>query len=314
VASGVALGAKRPSRTAHGARTIKATERIEVGMTIDLHPLPSSCSESQTQFRREPQFVDHMLGRARLALHWYAPAVHGMERMPAEDPFLIVGNHSGGFWMPDMWIFLDAWLRQHGVEREAYSLAYDLLFRPPGARTLLNRMGVLQASTANAEAALDRGAPVLVYPGGDWEACRPFSHRHRIEFHGHSGFIRLALRRQVPVVPVVSHGSHESLIILTRGERLARLLQLHRLRVNVFPIVVGFPFGVASIAVPFVPLPTQVTVEVLPPLDWSHFGPAAADDPAVVRRCYDEITGLMQGELDSLARRQPFAVMRRFRQ
>jgi 1-acyl-sn-glycerol-3-phosphate acyltransferase len=282
-------------------------------VTIDPHPLPPSRTEPQTQFRRDPLFVEQMLERARLALHWYAPNVRGMERLPAEDPFLIVGNHSGGFWMPDMWIFLDAWLRHHGVEREAYSLAYDLLFRPPGARTILNRMGVLQASTANAEAALDRGAPVLVYPGGDWEACRPFSHRHRIEFHGHMGFVRLALRRQVPVVPVVSHGSHESLIILARGERLARLLQLHRLRVNVFPIVLGFPFGVASIAVPFVPLPTQVTVEVLPPMDWSHLGPAAADDAAVVRRCYDEITGLMQRELDTLARHQPFAVMRRFR-
>ena len=269
--------------------------------------------ELQQQFRRDPRLVEQVLGRARGALRWFAPEVRGMDRMPAEDPFLIVGNHSGGLLMPDMWIFHDAWLHQHGVDREAYGLAYDLLFRPPGARSFLNRLGILPASTANAEAELDRGAPVLVYPGGDWEACRPFSHRHRIDFHGHMGFVRLALRRQVPVVPVVSHGSHESLLILTRGDRLARLLQLHRLRVEVFPIVLGFPFGIASIVVPYLPLPTQVTVEVLDPIDWSHYGPAAADDAEIVTRCYDEITARMQRELDTLARQQRFAVLRRFR-
>jgi 1-acyl-sn-glycerol-3-phosphate acyltransferase len=265
------------------------------------------------QFRRDPQFLERVLADIRVALHWYAPEVRGIERVAHDGPFLVVGNHSGGFWMPDMWIFLDAWVHAHGVGREAYSLAYDLLFRPPGARALLNRLGVLQASMANAEAALDRGAPVLVYPGGDWEACRPFHHRHRIDFHGHMGFVRLALRRGVPVVPVVSHGSHESLLILTRGERLAHLLQLPRLRVEVFPIVLGFPFGITPIFTPFLPLPTQVTVEVLDPISWPQYGPDAADDETIVRRCFDEVTNTMQRELDELASHQRFAVLRRFR-
>jgi hypothetical protein len=81
----------------------------------------------------------------------------------------------------------------------------------------------------------------------------------------------------------------------------------------VFPIVLGFPFGVTSIVVPFVPLPTQVTVEVLEPMEWSRYGKAAADDDAIVQRCYRDITTKMQRELDVLARQQPFAVLRRFR-
>jgi 1-acyl-sn-glycerol-3-phosphate acyltransferase len=270
-------------------------------------------SAAAGQFLRDPQFIERVLGPVRQALKWYAPEVRGLDRVPADGPALLVGNHSGGFWMPDMWLFMDAWARAFGVGRETYGLAYDLLFRPPGARAVLNRLGVLQASTTNAEAALDRGAPVIVYPGGDWEACRPFNQRHRIDFHGHMGFVRLALRRRVPVLPLVSHGSHESLLIVSRGEQIARLLQLHRLRVEVFPIVLGFPFGVTSIVVPFVPLPTQVTVEVLEPMEWSRYGKAAADDDAIVQRCYREITTKMQRELDVLARQQPFAVLRRFR-
>ena len=247
------------------------------------------------------------------ALHWYAPEIRGLDRLPATDPFLIVGNHSGGPMMPDMWIFYAAWTRQHGIEREAYGLGFDLLFAAPGLSSVWRKFGTIPASMDNADAALDRGAPVLVYPGGDWEACRPFSHRHRIDFHGHTGFVKLALRRQIPVVPLVSHGSHESLVIVTRGERIASLLQLNRLRIKVFPIVLGVPFGLTTILGPYLPLPTQVTVEVLEPLDWTHYGPDAADDPEIVQRCYDEITGLMQAELDELAATHRFAVLRRFK-
>jgi 1-acyl-sn-glycerol-3-phosphate acyltransferase len=280
-------------------------------MTVhDTLDLGGDCEDSR--FRRDPHFVEQVLSAVRVGLHWYAPEVRGMDAMPVDDPYLVVANHSGAMVMPDMWAFLDAWVHHRGVERETYSLAYDLLFLPPGAHAFFSRLGVIPASNANAEAAMDRGAPVLVYPGGDWEACRPFSERHRVDFHDRMGFVRLALRRGVPVVPVVSHGSHESLLILTRGERIARLAHLQWLRVNVFPIALGFPFGISSIAMPQIPLPTHVTVQVLDPLDWSRYGPDAAADPDVVRHCYDEITGRMQHQLDALAKDEHFAVLRRF--
>jgi hypothetical protein len=152
---------------------------------------------------------------------------------------------------------------------------------------------------------------VIVYPGGDWEVYRPWTERNSIEFHDHVGFVRLALRRQVPVFPVVSHGSHESLIVVSRGDRLARLLGLDRLRVNVFPIMLGFPFGIVPVFVPTVPLPAKVVVEVLDPLDWGRLGRDAADDRDVVRACYVEITTRMQQALDRLVRELPHPVWSR---
>ena len=104
--------------------------------------------------------------------------------------------------------------------------------------------------------------------------------------------------------PTVSHGSHDSLIVLSRGDRLAHLIGVDRLRAEVFPLVVGAPFGL-TVFVPYLPLPTKIIIEVLEPLDWSHHGPDAADDPGVVRVCYDEITGRMQRALDGLAREMP---------
>jgi 1-acyl-sn-glycerol-3-phosphate acyltransferase len=189
---------------------------------------------------------------------------------------------------------------------------FDLVFRAPPVAAFFRRLGAVPASVANANAALDRDATVLVYPGGDWEACRPFHHRHRVDFHGHRGFIRLALQRRVPVVPIASHGSHESLIILTRGEQIARMLQLHRLRVNVFPIVAGVPFGIAPIVVPYVPFPSAVTVSVLPALDWhTRFDADAAHDDHVVAACYEEITSVLQDELSRMAGEDRFGMLHR---
>jgi 1-acyl-sn-glycerol-3-phosphate acyltransferase len=83
--------------------------------------------------------------------------------------------------------------------------------------------------------------------------------------------VRLALRCGVPVVPVVAHGGHHAVVVLTRGDRLARAVGLRSVRINVFPLLAGFPFGVTSILTPPLPMPAQLTLEFLPALDWDGF-------------------------------------------
>jgi 1-acyl-sn-glycerol-3-phosphate acyltransferase len=199
---------------------------------------------------------------------------------------------------------------RRGVDAPFHVAAYDLLFALPGVGTLARRLGGMPADMGTAARALEDGELVLVYPGGDWEACRPWRERGRVEFAGHEGFIRLALRTGVPVVPVVAHGSHESIVIVNRGDRLARLLGLGRLHIKVLPIVAGFPWGISLVFPPPIPLPSAVTVQFLPPLQWSSLGPDAADDPEVVDACYEEITSLMQRALDDLHDADPHPVLR----
>ena len=151
---------------------------------------------------------------------------------------------------------------------------------------------------------------MLVYPGGDREACRPWTQRDRVDLGGHRGFVRLALRSGVPVVPVVAHGSHDSVVVVARGERVAAALGLGALRIKVFPIMLGPPFGLTTALLPPPPLPSSITVEFLPPIDWSGLGPAAADDPVVVARCADEVTGAMQAALDRLSRERAHPLRR----
>lgn len=262
-------------------------------------------------FKRDPGFIDEVVPLIQRGLQWFEPEVRGFETLPARGPFLMAGNHCGGLYMPDAFVFMSEFYKRRGSEAEAYALAYDFVFQVPGVGPTLRRLGGLPACHANAAKALEQGAAVLVYPGGDEDAYRPWVDRHHIDLHGHKGFIRLALRHQVPLYPIVSHGSHETIIVLFRGEAIARALRLDRLRVNVFPILAGFPWGVAPVWMPMLPLPTKLAVQVCEPFDWSDLGPEAADDDTIVDHCYAEVLGRMQASLDELVRETPHPVMAR---
>jgi 1-acyl-sn-glycerol-3-phosphate acyltransferase len=109
---------------------------------------------------------------------------------------------------------------------------------------------------------------VLVLPGGDIEAGKPFSDRDRIMFGGRRGFAKLAMDAGVPIVPVVTAGAGESLLVLSSGRRLARALRLDKtLRIKALPVSVSLPWGVNVGAVgmlPYLPLPTKLDTAVLP--------------------------------------------------
>lgn len=261
----------------------------------------------------DPAFIARMVPYLDSALAYFDPEIHGFERLPLEGPMLIVGNHSGGIYMPDFWVFLRHWIRQRGLDEPLYSLGFDFLFSLPGVGSMARRWGSVPASHANAARLLQRGSSVIVYPGGDADDYRPWTERHRVDLHGRTGFVRLALRQQVPVVPLVAHGSHDVIIVLSRGERLARRLGLDRLRINILPLVAGPPWGVAPVQLPTWPLPAKVTVRVCHPLDWSQYGPDAADDPAIVRHCYQEVLGHMQANLDELVTVLPHPILARLR-
>ena len=264
---------------------------------------------SEPLFQRDPALIRRQIGPMAHYTSLFSPEVRGLGNLPTTGPVLVVGNHSCLYYMPDAWVVGLAMLQRRGLEQPTYALGYDLLFSLPVVGPYLRRIGVIPAGGREADLALEQDAAVLVYPGGDREACRPWTRRNRVELGGHKGFVRLALRAGVPVVPVVTHGSHDAVVVLSRGEPLARALGLKRLRINVFPVLAG-PFGLTSILAPPLPMPAAITVKFLPALDWTAQGPEAAQDESVVTTCYDEITQVMQSTLDQLHAEHPHPVAR----
>ena len=269
---------------------------------------------SEPAFQRDENFLDVLLPLMEIWGRYFGAEVRGFETLPEQGPLLLVGNHSGGNVAPDTAVTIAAWYRERGREQALFGLALDGVFAVPGFETLMRKLGQVPANHENAERVLREGHSVLVYPGGAREAFRPFRDRNVIDFSGHKGFVRLALRTGVPVVPVVAHGGHHSTRVLTRGEALARLLDTKRFRLDIAPIVLQAPWGLSLGILPGLPLPAKIRVEVGPPLDWRRYGPDAAHDPVVVDRCYAQITRRMQRTLDRLARDVPYPVVERLRE
>jgi 1-acyl-sn-glycerol-3-phosphate acyltransferase len=256
---------------------------------------------------RDPDFIRERLPLMWLmASLWYRGEVRGLGNIPDEGPVLLVGNHSGGNMTPDTVVFTLAFNTYFGVERPFFQLAHNLVLSMPGLGSL-RRFGTVAASPANARKALESGAALLVYPGGDYEVHRPSWQGNRVDFGGRKGFIRLALAQNVPIVPVVAIGGQETALFLSRGEGLARMFALDRLfRLKVLPISLALPWGL-NVGDMFghIPLPAKITVETLPPIDLhAEFGP----DPDL-DEVYDHLIGLMQDTLNALSAERRLPVL-----
>jgi 1-acyl-sn-glycerol-3-phosphate acyltransferase len=248
---------------------------------------------------RDPDYIREQLPTLWLAASiWYRGEVRGLGNIPDQGPVLLVGNHSGGNMTPDTVVFTLAFYTYFGVERAFFQLAHNLVLSMPGLARL-RKFGTVAASPTNAQEALESGAALLVYPGGDYEVHRPSWEGNRVDFDRRKGFIRLALEQGVPIVPVVSIGGQETALFLTRGERLAKLLALDRLfRLKVLPISLALPWGLnVGDMLGHIPLPAKITVEALPAIDVrAEFGA----DPDL-DEVYDYIIRVMQETLDALA-------------
>jgi 1-acyl-sn-glycerol-3-phosphate acyltransferase len=256
---------------------------------------------------RDPDYIrENLPGLWMLASLYFRADVRGLHNIPAEGPVLLVGNHSGGNITPDTIVFTLAFNTYFGVERRMYQLAHNLVLSMPGLGSL-RKYGTVAASRDNAHKALDTGAALLVYPGGDYEVHRPSWDSAKVDFGGRKGFLRLAIEKQVPVVPLVAIGGQETALFLSRGERLAKLLQLDRMfRLKVLPISLALPWGLnIGDMLSHFPLPAKITVEALPAIDLrEEFGPEPDVDDV-----YDEVLGRMQGALTALAAERRFPVL-----
>ncbi len=249
---------------------------------------------------RDPEYIGRTLDTQRaVADLYFRPEVRGLAHIPEDGPVLLVGNHSGGTLIVDTFMFAFEFYRYFGPDRPFYGLTHDVAVKMPTISALIRKYGAVPASHKCAERALDAGAAVLVYPGGDYETYRPTWHSDRIEFGGRSGFVRLAMSKGVPIVPVVAIGGQETALFVTRGQRVARLLQLDKLaRIKVFPVQLAPPFGVTVLDMPTrIPLPAQISIQVLPPIDLNERFGEQPDEEEV----YEAVTGEMQDALDELA-------------
>jgi 1-acyl-sn-glycerol-3-phosphate acyltransferase len=235
--------------------------------------------------------------------YWFRMEFEGWEHIPAA-PALLIGVHSGAPLVWDAWTVGVQWWRHFGPERPLHGTAHDALMAMPLVGSYFRKMGVLPAHADSITAALAAGQDVALWPGGERDSLRPWIKRDEAVLAGRTGFIRLAIRSQVPIVPVATVGGPDSMPVLATGRRLARALQLDRVaRVKMFPIALQLPWGISPAMLPEIPFPTKIRTAFQEPVELDG-DPERAQDDDYIEAKYDEVLGRLQAGMDALARRR----------
>lgn len=244
-----------------------------------------------------------------IARIYFRAETHGLERVP-DGPAMIVGNHNAGITFLEPFMMGDAWYRLHGDNDPLYFLAHDAMVRIPLLRNVLLKFGCVRASMDNSKKIFAEGRKLVVFPGGNYEAFRKFSERYTVDFGGHRGFARLAVEADVPIVPMLSIGGHETFFVLKRGERLAKLTRADKvLRSRSFPIAIALPWGVMLGPFFHFPLPAKCTVDFGEPFRPSDVTRKKAGKNKRVDGVYGETVRRLQAMMDDHAPRRKFPVI-----
>ena len=154
----------------------------------------------------------------------------GVENLPKTGAFLLVANHSAGVALAEIASFAALYYAQVGDSRPIAGFAHPAMFHIWPGSALLRGVGAVPSSYASAERTLAAGIPLLIFPGGDHEAFRPVWHANTVDFGGRLGFLKIARKAGVPIVPMGIRGSHFTAPILWNSRTiLPNLLILPRL-------------------------------------------------------------------------------------
>src|SRR5246127_1441825 len=235
--------------------------------------------------------------------YWFRMEMDGWENLP-EPPALLIGIHSGAPFVWDAWTVGVQWWRRFGQERQLHGTAHDALMAIPGFGRYFRAMGVLPAAPDAIATALAEGHDVALWPGGEVDSLRPWRERDSANLAGRTGFVKMAIRAGVPIVPIATVGGADAMPVLLRGDKLSRALRLDKLlRLKVFPLAISLPWGIAPAALPQLPLPAKIRTRFMPAVGLDH-DPERADDDEYVDRKYHEVEDAIQEGMDALARKR----------
>ncbi|HEY8523586.1 MAG TPA: lysophospholipid acyltransferase family protein [Acidimicrobiales bacterium] len=186
--------------------------------------------------------------------HWFRVEWEGFDRIPREGGAMLVANHAGA-------VPTDAPSIMHGIERDlgrpVYGLADDMFKRIPFVNVAWSRLGGVQAHPDNAYRLLrEQQHLVTVFPEGAKGPGKTFDQRYQLRRFGRGGFVQLAMRAGVPIIPLAVVGAEETMPILFKVPTLARALGL-----PYFPITANMLVGLG-----LVPFPAKIRIRVLEPV------------------------------------------------
>lgn len=188
---------------------------------------------------------------------WFRTEWEGLEKIPTDGGALLVANHAAA-------IPSDAPVIMHGIETElgrpVYGLADNLFRKLPVVGTLWSRLGGVPGHPDNAYRLLaEQGQLVLDFPEGAKGPAKTWDERYQLRRFGRGGFVEIAMRAGVPVIPIAVVGAEESMPTLVRIPHVAKMIGIPYAPVTANMLLMG-PAGIG------VYLPAKFKLRVLDPV------------------------------------------------
>ena len=232
-------------------------------------------------FGLHPAFVHFGLGLTRLPYEKYFRVRSvGAESLPSEGAAILAANHSGNLPFDGMMLWNDV-LRHTHPPRVVRGIADHFVPALPFIGTVFARGGMVGGSRGNVRALLEAGELLMIFPEGTPGIIKPFHKRYQLQKF-RVGHAELAIRHQVPVIPVGIVGAEEQLPSFFSSKRLGKM------------------FGIEAVPIPVIPIPLPVRYHIYygEPIHF-EYKVEQADDPQVVRSAAKKV----QEEVDRLIQR-----------
>jgi len=200
--------------------------------------------------------------------HYWRVEVTGAKNVPSDGPVILVSNHSGALPFDGAMIATSIDFQRGLLVRYLYDRFVEAV---SAVDSFYRRTGGAVANWKNAERLLvENRSHLLIFPEGVPGVAKTFSERYRLrEFN--PGFARLAMRHDIPVVPIAVVGAEEIYPIVGRSEEAGKSFGIPYV-----PITPFFPlFGILGA----IPLPTKWFIRIGKPMRLGHW----TDDRAAVR-------------------------------
>lgn len=227
----------------------------------------------------------------------YRPYVDGLDNLPADGRFLIVGNHTQ---MSIAEIVLIPYFVRHTLGTQVRPLADRQFGKASGLQAdLIAAYGAVVGSPETAGALMREDQTILVFPGGGREIAKFKGEEYQLRWDNRYGFARLAIDHDYPIVTAALVGADDVYTSLfTRDSMFSRLSGWLGKRVG-GPPDMAMPL-LRGIGPTLVPRPQRMYLRFGPPISSSL--PEGTDREAWIAKVKAEVQARLEADLADLQR------------
>ena len=175
---------------------------------------------------------------------YFRVETHGVEKVPAEGPVLLIANHSGQLPLDGLLIGY-ALASRSDKPRIPRAMIERFFPTVPYLGNLLNEFGAVLGDPVNCAKMLANNEAVIVFPEGVRGSGKLYRDRYQLKRFG-NGFMHLAMKYRATIVPVGVVGCEETIPAIANVKPLAKLLGVPYVPVAVpavLPAKVHLNFG-----------------------------------------------------------------------